>query len=515
MPDTFALLAIFVLFATIAFFACIIWLQSLPHFPSRTPTPPAPPPVYNVAIIGAGPAGIAAAQYLLCSPVARDMQFNITIFESRPVIGGMLAVHDSNGRPVFPNDDPMQSHITAEDIAGNALMWQNALFTRDSENLLRDKVAFTELGAEQVGYYNTRLTVASTVRPYSKVPLTTWGWLLWAYGGSLYRAARFNQDGNLRERMLQAPVTTDAEQIFNSLGVLGHLQQWAGTLLEKSGIGDRYATEILGPQVQRAFGQRLGHLTGFAAMLAAAQEDSANAYTGGHMIERLEHIVRKIDVPVRTSTRVVGIDYDWQGKQWGVQHESAKEGGEISIEVFDKVILSAVDLGIHLESSDSGVYNLSSFHEPDVNDEMEGAEFIPAHITFFTSNAKLSTLRNHDQALFQNRTGGTQEVALVRETTSNTETQYLYRVLSQSSVLEELKNHYDVLWSYETRIANWQPVRSPLFRMPIFEWPVARGLWWSSTIQHAWSTVDLNWLAGKAVADELIKEVLGDKRENR
>ena len=44
--------------------------------------------------------------------------------------------------------------------------------------------------------------------------------------------------------------------------------------------------------------------------------------------------------------------------------------------------------------------------------------------------------------------------------------------------------------------------------MPVLKYPPAKGLWWTSTIQQAWSTVDLNWLAGKAVADDLIKEIL-------
>jgi hypothetical protein len=77
------------------------------------------------------------------------VRFNITIFESKPVIGGALAFHSSKGDVVFPRDDRMQSPITAEDIAGKALMWNNALFTRDSEIILGDEVGFTELGHEQ------------------------------------------------------------------------------------------------------------------------------------------------------------------------------------------------------------------------------------------------------------------------------------------------------------------------------------------------------------------------------
>ncbi|KAI0977603.1 hypothetical protein F4678DRAFT_468707 [Xylaria arbuscula] len=495
--------------ATVSFLFGIFRGFFLPPF---TRTLPAPPPIYNVAIVGAGPAGIAAAQYLQYAHLKKDVRFNITIFESSPVIGGMLAVHDPNGQPVFPNDDQMQSPIVAEDIAGTALMWQNALFTHDSEKLLNDKVVFTELGTEQVGYYDNERNIASSARPYNKVPLAKWAGLFWTYGASLYRAAKFNQEGNLREAMLKAPVTTDTEQIFISLGVLEHLQHSAETLLLERDISEKYATALLEPQVQRAFGQGLRHVTGFAAMLAAALEDSANAYVGGHMIEQLEHIMRRLCARVRTSTRVVSLEQDdWRGGQpiqWSVQYES---GGETSTEKFDRVLLTAFDPSILFASNDSGTHNLSSIYKPELNGEINGSEddfFIPVYITFFTSNAKLSAWDDHDQVLFLNGTGGTQEIALVRETTSGEETQYLYRVLSQNSVLEELKNQYEILWDYETMISKWQFKRSPLLYPPSLEYPFGQGLWCSIVIQEAWSTVDLNWLAGKSIADALIREVL-------
>ncbi|KAK5636032.1 hypothetical protein RRF57_011744 [Xylaria bambusicola] len=515
-------LTILLQLAAVALFACFIWfLATLWYSIFRNPTLHDNLPVYNVAIIvpngvleGAGPAGIAAAQYLHYSQASGGMRFNITIFESKPVIGGMLALHDSNGRPVYPNDDPTQSHITAEDIAGTALIWQNSLFTQDSKKILGDSIHFNDLGTDQVGFYDNKNWIASAVRPYTRSPVTGWGRLIWTYGASVWRAAAFNVHGNLRKRMLEAPVTADAEEIFRSLGVFEPLQQWARDLLDKTGISDRYATEILEPQTRRAFGQGLDHLTGFAAMLAASQEDSANAYAGGHMIERLEHIVTKLGVPVHTSTRVVGLRNDWQGNQWSVKYESESGRGNTSTEVFDKVILAALDFGIRLEDGYGNARNLSSFQYAGLDEEMGGPEddmFIPVHMTFFTTGVKLATWDYHDQVLFLNGADSVHEIELVRETTSHRQTQYLYRVLSRSPVLDHLKNNYGILWSYETRMANWHPVRIPLFHMPVLKYPPAAGLWWSSTIQQAWSTVDLNWLAGKAVADDLIKEILTGK----
>ncbi|KAI1359422.1 hypothetical protein F5Y08DRAFT_79407 [Xylaria arbuscula] len=495
----------------IAFFAyavwnLVTWWYLLPH----NSTLHNYLPTYNIAIIGAGPAGIAAAQYLLHSSASQGIHFNITIFESKSMIGGMLSLQDETGSPVYPNYDLMQSYITAEDIVGTALMWQNSLFTQDSEKILGDSVGFEELSTDKVGYYENKNGIASAIRPYAKSPWTTWVSLLWTYGSSLYRAAQFNIEANLRDRMPKAPVTVDTEEIFRSLKVLEPLQEWARNHLNKSGISDKYATEILEPQTRRA----LGHVTGFGAMLAAWQEDSANAYTGGHMLERLEQVVRKLRVSVRKSTRVVGLRNDWEGNQWSVQHESANGGGHKTIEVFDKVILAALDFSIRLVDGYGRLYNLTSFQNPSLTDGPGGPEddfFVPVHVTFFTTNTKLTTWGDHDQVLFIDGTGDVEEIAFVRETTSHMETQYLYRVLSGSSVLDYLKNNYGILWSYETKISNWHPFRYPLEHMPVLQYPPARGLWWTSTIQQAWSTVDLNWLAGKAVADDLIKEILAGK----
>jgi hypothetical protein len=77
--------------------------------------------------------------------------FDVTIFESAPFVGGKLAIyHDETGL-VYPYNDTMQYPITAEDIAGNALMWSNPLFTKDSEEALRDEIDFVELESQQVG----------------------------------------------------------------------------------------------------------------------------------------------------------------------------------------------------------------------------------------------------------------------------------------------------------------------------------------------------------------------------
>ncbi|KAI0451478.1 hypothetical protein F5B21DRAFT_507255 [Xylaria acuta] len=494
-------------------------LSLLVYYWGSVHVPPAPLPTYNVAIIGAGPAGIAAAQHLRNSPAARHVRFNVTIYESKPVLGGALAFRDANGSSVFPKNDQTQGPITAEDIAGSALMWDNALFTQDSEKVLKDKVDFFELGPEQIGYYKGVTRTASATRPYKKTPMLMWLKLLWTYGSSIGRGDKLTQDGTLRNAMLNTPLIPDVEKIFESLGVLKPLKQRANDMLKGRGISVQYSTDILEPQVQRAYGQSLNRVTGLTAMMAAAREESANAYGGGDLIERLQRIVKKIDVGVRTSTRVTGIKYlevDEKQPAWLIRHECVDgDGGNSSFELFDKVIMAALDLDVQLENANEPAPGLMTHYNINANavkaSLLETDPFIPVQVTFFTSDVRLSP--DEDQVLFleAQKAAGMRELALVREIVSHhdfsTKVEYLYRVLSDRPVIKELQSHAEITWSYEIKIEKAYPISFPLQGYPPFELPWAPGFWWTSVIQHAGTSIDLNWLAGKVVAQELIKGV--------
>ncbi|KAI1120725.1 hypothetical protein F5Y10DRAFT_257819 [Nemania abortiva] len=508
-------------------------IQFLVNHWGSTQTPPTTPPTYNVAIIGGGPAGIAAAQHLRSMPTARDVRFNITIFESKPVLGGVLALHNANGSSVFPKDDPMQDPITAEDITGKALVWSNTLFTQDSERILEDKVNFLELGPEQIAYYRNTAKTVSATRPFGKTPTGTWLQLLWAYGSSIWRGDQLAQDGNLRQAILKVPLKANVEDIFAALGVLKPLKQQAKAMLKERSISDRYATEIIEPQVQRAYGHGLNQVTGLMAMMAAAWEESANAYQGGDLIDRLQRIVREIGVDVRTSTRVTtvrGVKINEKRPAWLIRYEGAQDGdgdGDGSpIELFDKVIMAASDPSILLEFNYQEFLEFTERHHDD--DGVGGIPTVPAmqqqdappapvHVTFFTTDARISPWGNdnEDQALFleASKAAGMRELALVREITNyedpSAETEYLYRVLSQKPVLGELQKRAKITWSFETRIENAYPLLSPLQSYPPFKLQWLNSLWWTYTIQRAATSVDLNWLAGKIVAQDLIREVTG------
>ncbi|KAJ8129321.1 hypothetical protein O1611_g4313 [Lasiodiplodia mahajangana] len=181
--------------------------------------------------------------------------------------------------------------------------------------------------------------------------------------------------------------------------------------------------------------------------------------------------------------------------------------------------MAALDFSVQLENSEQQILSLMTSYDFDSNatdaaSQQEGP-CAPVHVTFFTSDAKLSpwSRDNENQALFldASEAAGMRELALVREIITydnlDANTEYLYRVLSQQPVLGELPSRATITWSYETRIENAYPLFSPLQRYPPFELPWANGLWWTSTIQRAATSVDLNWLAGKIAAQDLVREV--------
>ncbi|KAI1107786.1 hypothetical protein F4804DRAFT_328813 [Jackrogersella minutella] len=474
--------------------------------------PPVPDsPIYSVAIIGAGPAGISAAQHLHLKSIEKGIHLNITLFESGPLLGGQLALNASTGDPVFPYDDPAQNPISAEDIAGTALVWSNPLFTKTYEATLGDNVDFSERPSQQVSYFSDGHVVSETTRPYSKTPTTNWLGLIWKYGSSIWRAGAMAKDGkDLRDRFVDAPLTSDVTQLLISLGFYDFVEELAQTGLEHRGISDPYVTEVLSPQVEKAYAQRLPSLSTLAMILAVSKEDHANSYVGGELIDRLEQIVSAIGVNVRMATEVASIKHSQLNKwesAWLVGY-GAFGLSNVQAEAFDRVIIAAPNFDLYQASS--------------IND-VEAASVLtyqPAHVTFFTVPSRLNpdVFGNADQILFLEQQGeddrfaGLRELAYVRELVrvgddGDKMLEHLYRVLSHGDATAQLeKLELGITWLYQTRIENAYPDLFPFRRFPPFKLS-DKGLWWTSAIHAVASTVDMSCLAGKIVAEEVIKDL--------
>ncbi|KAI1482733.1 hypothetical protein F4774DRAFT_246655 [Daldinia eschscholtzii] len=483
----------------------IFYIPSLCRFlKSRFVVPP--PPVYSVAIIGAGPAGICAAQHLYHTAWARGVHVSTTIFESAPVIGGQLALNSSTGSPVFPYDDPTQDPIIAEDIAGTALLWGNPLFTKTSEKTLRDEVQISEAGSQRVSYFSGDHIVVETTRPYAKTPFFDWTGLIFRYGSSVWSAgAMAKQGAELQDRLVDLPLVPDIAQLMISIGIFDYVKKSTQQELNDRGIGGAYVSEVLAPEVGRVYSQSMSDISALALMLAAGIEDTASAYVGGELIERLEMIVSAIGAHVRESTEVHGVKYariDEDKSAWLVQHSGPSASGRLQAEPFDKVIIAAPKFDLYKAASAEDVEAASVL------------AYRTAYVTFFTVPRRIGAYGDDvNQVLFlENALGGVRELAFVREIArigddGYSTVEYLYRALADSDALEQLEQlNLRISWSYQKKLENAYPYMLPSSRFPPFKLS-DKGLWWTSAIHTIASTVDTSCHAGKIVAEQLINEL--------
>ncbi|KAI1383237.1 uncharacterized protein F4822DRAFT_434356 [Hypoxylon trugodes] len=469
------------------------------------------PPTISIAIIGAGPAGISAAQHLHVNAALRNIRLNITLFESNPLIGGQLALNDSKGRQVYPYDDPTQNPIAAEDITGPALLWGNPLCTKATEKTIGDNVAFSELPPQKISFFTGDHVVATTTRPYNKFSFFDWWGMLFKYGSPAWAAAGIFDDGaDLKDRFVHSPLDFGVGQLLASMGVLESAQQFAHDTLGGRGVGGAFVDEVLSPQVQRTSMQRVSDISDFGMKMAAFQQDRANTFIGGELLERLDQVIAVLGITVRTGTKVSGVKrkkIDDDKSAWLVEY-NADGLSESRNEPFDKVIIAAPNFEMYRGASAEVVEAASML------------SYRPAHVTFFTLPSRLDTgiYGDVNQILFlEEQNGdrsldGVREVSFVREVVRTSEKgdgapEFLYRALSDVDVTERLRElDLGITWMYQARLENAYPYLFPFRQYPRFKLST-KGIWWTSAIHAAASSIDLSWLAGKVVAEEVIQEV--------
>lgn len=289
--------------------------------------------------------------------------------------------------------------------------------------------------------------------------MTSWLGQIFRYGKSVWLAGGLTKDGtSLRDRFANPPLTTDLMQLMISLGILDPAQELAPNGLNNRGIEGAYITEVLGPQVERSSFQGVPSTSTLAAMLALAQEDNANFYIGGELIDRLEQVISATDATVHVGATVEGIKnamIDEDKSAWLVSYGAMGVSG-IQAEAFDKIIVAAPDFNL---------YQVSSM------DDIEAASVItyqPVYITFFTTASRFrSDLFNDiNQILFFDNQDensnfyGVKELAFVREVSRTNEdgnrvVEYLYRALSNGGAEEQLRRlDQEITWLYQTKVSD-------------------------------------------------------------
>ncbi|ORY64385.1 uncharacterized protein BCR38DRAFT_485542 [Pseudomassariella vexata] len=508
----------------LACLALVVVVQGLIYSVSTyNPTPAAPVPTYSVAIIGAGPAGVSAAYHLRAFEVSEKFKLNITVLESAPSIGGRLALIDSRGERAIPYDDPAQDPISAEDIAGPALMWDNPLFTKASEKFPWDKVDFDELPSSEVGYYDGKHLVSRSTRPYDKTPTWSWAWFhqVFQYGASVWKTQEIVREVDLRQKLRGLPTIRTVHELLSSLGIDRKAHESSTETLHNHDISQLYRDEVVAPRVQRVLGQRLDDITGLALSMALAKEDRVNSHTGGDFLETLERILRRADATVLTSSTVTGIKYEELNEKSAWLVESVHGTSNLTqYGAFDHVILAAPGA----EKNALHRYDTNAF-------ELPGHRSV--HVEFFISSTRIDPLAFgesdalHDQILFIQKLDqiglfqGVHEIAYVREIVRRHDgvdiVEHLYRCVSDHYVTDLLlhslpfakdgasseEKAQGITWTYQTRIESAYPLLYPKTSFPPFRLS-EDGLWATSAMYAVGSTVDFSWLAGKTVAEQMI-----------
>lgn len=92
--------------------------------------------------VGAGPAGIAAADKLRSLALQKRIPVNVTVFEQSHAIGGRLVLGQKSDL-IHPWNDHTQSPIEPEDITGPSLLFSNS-FLRSHATSAGDRPDFRE-----------------------------------------------------------------------------------------------------------------------------------------------------------------------------------------------------------------------------------------------------------------------------------------------------------------------------------------------------------------------------------
>ncbi|KAI9808184.1 MAG: hypothetical protein M1825_004641 [Sarcosagium campestre] len=507
------------------------------------PPPPAPTPT-TVAIIGGGPAGIAAARRLEKLSVEVDIPVDITIYERKHALGGRLVLSPSNSdRDVYPFEDHSQAALQPEDIAGGSLLHSSAILRKELE-ISGNMPTFFDHN-NRVGVSDGQSFIVDITRPTSRMSWSTWLGQVYRYGASAWRGTSLPVGTVSKIKGLTKLVKhgsfpfSSIAQIRDSLGLAEEASMAANTRLAMNGISEQYTQDIIAPESRRRYGQAVGELSDLALSMAVNDDDQESARAGGLILPALEDMAVYSRAHIRLSTAVSGLKLQLMEPnktKWIVQ--SHNESSSAVFEEYDKIIIAtpwepeAIELLYDCEASPETLHYQSR------------------HVTFFTSSRLIDDHRfasdepGPDQILFggsvsSKQLSGIDEVAHVKELTRLVDdavaTEHLYRVLSRGTIDDSelvqffMSNESVISWTYREVVSTLKWYHRPISRYRTDEEPqiesaypllyprdpygpmaLSDSLWHTAAIEGLASSIDFSMFAGENVAALLMDQL---KRE--
>lgn len=245
---------------------------------------------------------------------------------------------------------PVEAHqafhnIALEEVATNSLFRPKSLFAKRASEVLGIDKEDEEPG-QDVGFWDqqAKKMVAIFTRPYSELSWIKYLGLVWRYGASIWRARSLPQTTILPTLDILGREALDLQGLLRLTNWKSLAATSAKDAVQKAGISEKYATEILNPQLHRQLGgQGIADLNALALSRALQAEDRPPARKSfafnGNTMKTFEVLIEKSKASLRLNTKVTGfkqeIIEEGGTRMWLLETSQA---GETSYETFDHLI---------------------------------------------------------------------------------------------------------------------------------------------------------------------------------
>ncbi|KAI9737830.1 MAG: hypothetical protein M1834_009199 [Cirrosporium novae-zelandiae] len=510
--------SIFLLIAFI-FFTGIYFLPP-PSAPPGFPESPA-----SIAIIGAGPAGIAAASTLNRLSRQKKIPINVTIYEQKHAIGGRLVLSDeTQTTDVFPFNDHTQAPIEPEDLAGPSLLYSSKILSGYAKSLGWNPQFHDR--REHLGIFDGKNFIFEGLRPSSAEPWMSWLGEIYRYGASIWRSVALPVGAmNKLETLPKLPNSrrfpfADIQGVVNTLNLEIETRSSAEQYLKVDGISKKYEEEVILPQVRKRLAQDIQELNALSLAIAMYDGDQGVSKAGGLIVPILEDMAFNSGADLKLGTRVNGSKPELMPSgKWVNIIRSERDTGEVEYAAYDQVIFATPD---ESPMDPENKLNLTGPH----------VEYRPRHITLFTSRRALTgSFFGHRQMMpsqiittvigSKADCNGIHEIAHVKNVARVLDdelvTEHLYRILSAHEISDDFLNavldsHEDqgadnntVTWVYRNEIPFAYPLLYPRKTFPPLM--VSDSLWHTSAIDAFANTIDTSLFMGANVAALVIQKL--------
>ncbi|KAI1004442.1 hypothetical protein K3495_g3772 [Podosphaera aphanis] len=457
------------------------------------------PPV-QVAVVGGGPAGIAAVWKLSQEAKKGGKNIEITLFERKGRVGGRMQVEIDFG------DSPLGDTFRMEDLAtGN--LWQDSIFATRARDIFGLKPCGDGQKKEEVGYWTGNGFASILTTPLHELSWVRWLGLVRHYGRLWFRSANRLHGTNRFGTFFGTDVTVaTVGQLVEQAGMARAVHTDGHEQIISAGVAAEYVTEVLVPQTRRQLGgQHPKELSMFAINHATQLQDHPACANVDQVEGTLERFLGTTKAQVKLNTQVTKLErllVRGDKDAWVVKSQA--DAQPLLDQAFDHVILT-------------GPWNTTTIPGSIAQDPIY---YRSIWVTYLTSPTKLQAPYFGakdpvpDQILLIPSPtlpvlfSGIYEISHVRDFYGlNFDVQsvgYVYRVLSEYPISNETfakfadVDRHQLVKVKEHLIENAYPLLFPRSKVN-GNFELQEGLWYAGAIETIGSDFGLSWGVGENI----------------